>query len=448
MLSNILSIFSSNKNNSFTHGIHPHGNKEQTEDLPIQRMPFGKRYVMPLNQHIGAPAKAIVKVGEEVQRGQLIAKAGGFVSTSLHSPVVGKVISIGQHRYPGGKFAEAIEIEADVYASQKIQEKEAIDWQNQSIEEFINHVQDAGIVGLGGAAFPSHVKYSIPDGKKIKYLVVNGAECEPYLTNDYRLMIEQPEALIQGTEIIRQKLNAEEAIIGVELNKPEAIETLKKHIRPEQRIKVVGLTVKYPQGAEKMLIQALLDLYIEPNQLPRDVGVAVNNVGTVIAIADYYNIGMPLVERVVTVSGSGIANPANLLVPLGTPIRDVLEFCGGLKSATKSVIMGGPMMGTPIASLDAPIIKGSSGILAFTEEESATPTEFPCISCGRCVEACPYFLNPSRLARLAKVNDFEGMDEYFVMDCVECGSCTYSCPSGIPIVQLIRVGKNILRSKK
>jgi electron transport complex protein RnfC len=430
---------------SFSHGVHPEHHKEQTADLPIQRVPFCKRYVMPLGQHIGAPARAVVEVGQRVQRGQLIAEPGAFVSTALHSPVTGTVRDIGPHRYSDGNFRPAIEIEADPYATQQLPNPSPIDWQSLDIEQFIEQVQRAGIVGMGGAAFPSHVKYSIPEGQQIENLLVNGAECEPYLTTDHRLMVERPEAVIHGTEIVRQKLGAKRATIGVEKNKPDAIIALEKHIG-DRPIEVVGLEVKYPQGAEKMLIKAAYGIEVPAGELPRDVGVAVNNVGTIVAIADYFDTGMPLIERIVTVAGPGIAEPANLIVPLGTPIRDVLRFCGGLKESTREVIMGGPMMGTPIADLDAPILKGSSGILAFTAKETGRPPEYPCIRCGRCLEACPYFLNPSRLAKLGKARLFEEMKEkYNVMDCVECGACTFACPSNIPIVQLIRTAKDNLR---
>jgi len=432
----------------FDHGVHPSHLKEQTVDLPIQRVPFVSRYLMPLGQHIGAPSRAIVEVGQRVHRGQKIADPGAFVSTALHSPVTGWVRGIEEHRSADGSFAPAIEIEADPYATQQEEPSEPIEWQSLSIEEFITSVQEAGIVGMGGAAFPCHVKFAIPEGLKIRYLLVNGAECEPYLTNDHRLMVERPDDLLQGAEIVRQKIGAEETVIGVEVNKPDAIEILRQRIKPDQLVRIVPLQVKYPQGAEKMLIKSIFDREIPAGLLPRDVEVNVNNVGTIVAIFDYFERGIPLIERIVTVSGPGAAYPANLVVPLGTPVREVLRFCGGLRDETREVIMGGPMMGRPIASLDVPILKGSSGILAFTEAETAARKEYACISCGRCVEACPYFLNPSRLARLSKARMFDEMKDYAVMDCVECGCCTFSCPSHIPIVQLIRTGKDDLRNRK
>jgi len=430
---------------SFGHGVHPDEHKAQTQNLSIQRVPFSGHYVFPLNQHMGAPCKPVVEIGQRVNRGQLIAEPGAFVSTALHSSVTGWVRAIEPRRYPGGKLSTAIEIEADPYATQHVENQPPIDWQSLSIEAFIEHVQRAGVVGLGGAAFPTHVKYALPEGKHIEHLVVNGAECEPYLTCDHRLMLERPEVLIQGAEIVRQRLGAKRTTIGIELNKPDAIEAIRKHIHSDQPIDVVPLRVKYPQGAEKMLIKSMFGVEVPAGGLPRDVGMNVNNVGTLIAIADYFNTGMPLVERIVTVSGPGVTYPANLIVPLGTPVREVLRFCGGLKETTREVIMGGPMMGTPIASLDVPVVKGTSGLLAFTEQRASKPKEFPCVRCGRCVEACPHYLNPSRLARLSKMGRYEEMKDYYINDCVECGSCTFSCPSGIPLIQLIRVGKIELR---
>jgi electron transport complex protein RnfC len=378
----------------------------------------------------------------------LIATAGGFVSTALHSPVTGRVKEIGEFRAYDGNFSQSIQIEADPYATQQTEVGTPIDWSSMTTDDFIKAVQQAGIVGMGGAAFPAHVKFSIPDGCNIRYLLINGAECEPYLTNDHRLMLEQPLRLLRGAEIVRQKLGAEEVVIGVELNKPDAIAALNQHIQPGGPGRVVGLEAKYPQGAEKMIISTIFKREVPAGQLPRDVEVNVSNVSTIVAIADYFDYGMPLIERIVTVSGPGVSYPANLMVPLGTTVRDVLQFCGGLKDETKEVIMGGPMMGRPIASLDAPVVKGCSGILAFTEDLVQTRTEYPCIRCGRCLEACPYFLNPARLARLCRARMCEEMEDYAIMDCVECGCCSYACPSSIPIVQLIRTGKDQLRNTK
>lgn len=437
---------------SFRHGIHPEEHKEATEHLTVERMPFVERYHMPLQQHTGAPAKPVVRIGERVRRGQIIAEPGGFVSTTLHSPVTGTVAAIEPAHHPNGKLVESIEIEADPFADQRLEEAPAIPWRDLSQDDFISHVQRAGLVGMGGAAFPTHVKYKVPEGRRIEKLVINGCECEPFLTADHRTMVERPEAILRGIEILATRLAVDEVTIGVELNKSDAIEVLEKAVAEHGiegiPVRVVPLEVKYPQGAEKMLIDAIYGLEVPAGKLPLDVGCLVNNVGTMVALADYFDRGRPLIERVMTVAGPGVEKPANLLVPVGTPVRAVLDHCGGLSSETREVVMGGPMMGAPLASLDVPVLKGTSGLLAFTETEARLPAEYTCIRCGRCVEACPQFLNPSRLARLARAGRYEEMEKYFATDCVECGSCSFSCPSGIPIVQLIRIGKSTLRERQ
>jgi electron transport complex protein RnfC len=301
----------------------------------------------------------------------------------------------------------------------------------------------AGLVGLGGAAFPSHVKLSLPEDRKIEFVVVNGCECEPYLTADDRVMVERPEAVIRGTLIMMRNLGAPKAYIGVEANKPEAIEALMNSAPPE--VEVVAVQVKYPQGAEKMLIDAILKREVPSGGLPLDIQILTNNVGTTAALADWFDDGVPLIERVVTVAGPGIPQPRNLLVPLGTPVSMIVEYCGGLKSQTRQVIMGGPMMGMPQKNLNVPVMKGTSGILAFTSVFQETTREFPCIRCSRCLEACPMFLNPTRLAHLAKAEHVHALPDYHVMDCFECGSCSYTCPSNIPLVQWIRMGKAMVR---
>ncbi len=437
---------------SFRHGIHPEEHKEQTEHLPVERMPFVGRYVIPLNQHAGAPARPVVELGEQVRRGQVIAEPGAFVSSTLHSPVTGKVVALGPGHHPAGNLVAAITVEADPYSTQQLDDGPVNPWRDLSDDEFIDHVQRAGLVGMGGAAFPSHVKYKLPAGKSVRWLIANGCECEPYLTADHRTMVERPAAVLRGMEIVATRLRVEEVTIGIELNKADAIEVLEREVAAHPLdgipVRVVPLRVKYPQGAEKMLIDAIYKVEVPAGGLPFDVGCMVNNVGTLAAIADYFDHGWPLIERIVTVAGPGVKKPANLLVPVGAPVRAVLDHCGGLSSATREVVMGGPMMGMPLASLDVPVLKGTSGILAFTEAETRLATEYTCIRCGRCVEACPQFLNPSRLARLARADRWDEMGEYFAMDCIECGSCSFTCPSNIPIVQLIRVGKQAIREQK
>ncbi|MHC4414695.1 MAG: electron transport complex subunit RsxC [Planctomycetota bacterium] len=432
---------------TFRHGVHPQELKEQTVHLPLERMPFVDRYVLPLRQHTGAPCRPVVSVGASVTRGQIIAAPGGFVSTTLHSPVTGRVTAIGPRRHPTGELVDSIEIEADAFSTQRLVEADAIDFRSLSLDEFIEHVQRAGLVGMGGAAFPTHVKYKLPEGRRCERLVVNGCECEPYLTCDHRLMVERPDAVVAGTQIVATKLGADSATIGVELNKPDAIDALERSIADGAKISVVGLKVKYPQGAEKMLIKALFGEEVPAGKLPLDLDIIVNNVASMASLADYFQRGQPLIERALTVAGPGVERPANLIVPIGTPAREVLRHCG-INGDTRQVVMGGPMMGTPLASLDAPVLKGTSGLLAFTETVISHPTEYACLRCGQCLDACSNFLNPARLARLARAGRWEELEKQYVMDCMECGACTYTCPSGVPVVHLIRAAKAAIRQQK
>jgi electron transport complex protein RnfC len=436
---------------SFRHGIHPEAHKEATEHLPVERMPFVELYVLPLSQHTGAPSTPVVAVGERVTRGQTLAEPGGFISTALHAPATGTVAAIGPRRHPNGRLVECLEIATDPFSPQTLLPRPPVDPFPLTDAEFSAEVQKAGLVGLGGAAFPTHVKYKVPEGKTITRLVINGCECEPYLTTDHRLMVERSHDVLRGIAIAAHRLRVEETVIGVELNKPDAVEALEAAIVAAgvgDTVRVAPLAVKYPQGAEKMLIEAIYGIEVPSGGLPLDVGCVVNNVGTMAGFTDWFDRGQPLIERIVTVAGPGVERPANLLVPIGTPVRAVLDHCGGLRHAAREVVMGGPMMGQPLAGLDVPVLKGTSGLLAFTEAETRLPAEYTCIKCGRCVEACPQFLNPSRLQRLARAGRYEELERWFVNDCVECGSCSFACPSGIPVVQLIRVAKSALREQK
>ena len=428
---------------TFRHGVHPSENKERTSSRAIERIPFVKEYVMPLSQHIGAPSVPVVSVGQEVLKGERIADPGGFVSTTLHSPVTGRVTSLGPRLHANGKMMPAVTIEADPYASQRTQPQDRPDPAKLDNRAFAKQLQDAGLVGLGGAAFPSHVKVQVPEGKKIEYVVINGVECEPYLTCDDRLMVERPEAVLRGTQLLLNNTGAKKAFIGIESNKPEAVESLRA-LAPKE-IEIVPLEVKYPQGAEKMLIKALLGKEVPSGGLPLDLDVLTNNVGTTAAIADWFDRGIPLIERVVTVTGAGIPHPRNLLVPLGTPVSALIDYCGGLRRETKQLIMGGPMMGMTQKSLEVPVMKGTSGLLALTRVFQADTREYPCIKCGRCLEACPMYLNPTRLAQLSRMKVVDKLMDYNLMDCFECASCSYTCPSNIPLVQWIRIGKTMAR---
>jgi electron transport complex protein RnfC len=428
---------------TFGHGVHPEERKLATQGLAIERMPFVEEYVLPLSQHTGAPSTPVVAAGDRVVRGQLIAAADGFVSTALHAPVTGEVRAIELRPHPSGIQSPAIVLRIDPYSDQRAPGGPS-DGQALSGPEFERLVQAGGIVGLGGAAFPSHVKLRVPEDKRVRFVILNGCECEPYLTCDHRIMVERPDAVVRGLRVIMSRVGAERGYVGIEDNKPDAIEVLRATTADDDDIEIVPLAVKYPQGAEKMLIDAVFHREVPSGKLPLDLEIVVQNVGTAAALIDLLDEGLPLVERVVTVSGPGVRRPANLLVPLGTPIRDVLDHCGGLSPATRQVILGGPMMGLAQKRLDVPVIKGTSGILAFTHAVKQVE-EDPCIRCGRCLEACPVFLNPSRLVTLARVEEVDGLREHHVLDCCECASCSFVCPSNIPMVQFMRVGKAMVR---
>lgn len=434
---------------TFRHGIHPEEYKELSAQCPIERMPFAEEYTLPLNQHIGAPSKPVVRKGEQVKRGQLIAEAGGFVSVALHSPVDGTISAIELAENPSGQMVMSIRIKTDPFSSQQFDLQPPKPPEEMELKEFINSIQQAGIVGLGGAAFPAHVKFSIPEGKTCRYIMLNGCECEPFLTADHRTMLEYPDALIDGIGILQHFIKAEKVFIAVEANKPDAIVALRERTsKSGLPVEVVPLKVKYPQGAEKMMITAILNKEVPSGKLPLDVETLVSNVGTISALSHWFRLGQPLIERVVTITGTAIKRPANILVPIGTPMKEVVDYCGGITSDAARILLGGPMMGMVQKSLDTPVIKGTSGILVLTSNEVRDIQEYSCIRCGRCVDACPMFLNPSLLGLLARKGLWGEMEENYVMDCFECGSCSFSCPSGIPLVQSFRVAKGIIREQK
>jgi Na+-translocating ferredoxin:NAD+ oxidoreductase subunit C len=432
---------------SFHHGVHPADHKEGTEHLAIEHMPFVASYALPLGQG-GKASKPVVQRGQVVRRGQLLAAADGFVSTALHSPIDGRVTDIVRHRHPNGEMVPCIELAADPFSLQQIVAHAPVDPDALDVDAFVAHVQAGGIVGLGGAAFPAHVKYKTPAGKPVRHFVLNGCECEPYLTCDHRTMVERPAEVLRGARLVAQKLGAGDIHIGVERNKLDAIQALRACVRPGEAIHITPLEVKYPQGAEKMLIEALFGIEVPAGKLPLDVGAVVNNVGTMVALADWFDRGVPLIERIVTVSGPGVRRPANVRVPIGTPVRELLAHCGGTVPETREMVMGGPMMGSSLCSIDVPVLKGTSGVLAFTDVETARANEWSCLKCGRCLDACANFLNPSVLARQARAGDLPALEANFVMDCMECGACSFSCPSNIPIVQLIRVAKSSIRDQR
>lgn len=430
---------------SFLGGIHPHDGKELAKDKPIQVMPAPKELVVPMSQHIGAPCTPCVKAGDLVKRGQLIGTSPAFMHADIHAPVSGKVIRIEERPHSGRISCPAVVIENDGEDSWADGLPLERDWRAMTNEEILNAIQSAGIVGMGGATFPAHIK--LKPSKPVDILILNGAECEPYLTADYRLMLESPAQVVEGIQILARVLGVKRSVIGIEDNKPEAIDALKKACAGIG-IEVATLKTKYPQGAEKMLIKVLADREVPMGGLPMDVGAVVQNIGTVAAIADAVVRRVPLTERIMTVSGDAIAEPKNLRVRIGTKYSDAIAFCGGFKEEPDKLLAGGPMMGMAQFTDEVPVMKGSSGILALTRRLTEHGPEMNCIRCGRCVKACPMGLVPSMLSILSQRQDFAACrDSYGLMNCVECGCCTYICPAKRNIVQYIRNAKGFVRAE-
>lgn len=433
---------------SFPHGIHPPGNKFYSAAEKVEVIPVPEKVVLPLLQHIGAPCEPIVKPRQKVTCGEMVGEGQSFVSASLHSPVTGVVKKIGMVTLPNGRHLPAIEIKTE--GEQKLctvmwDEITATDWPLSTIsdyqpEEIARQIHAAGIVGLGGAAFPTHVKVVPNERRLIDSLLVNGCECEPYLTCDYRLMLEAPQAIVAGALLSGRAVSAKEIFICIEDNKPEAIEALKLATQ-NTVVQVAVVQTKYPQGSEKQLVKAVLDLDVPLGGLPSDVGVAMSNVGTMVAVARAVIKGGPLTHRVVSVTGGGVVNPKNLFVPIGISMGELIEYCGGLKEDAERIIAGGPMMGFAFSDLTTPVTKGTSGITILSRAETEKGEETACIRCGRCVDACPMNLVPTRLAMAARYKDTALARRYNINACFECGSCTYVCPANIKLVQLIRTGK-------
>ncbi|RKZ34913.1 electron transport complex subunit RsxC [bacterium] len=424
---------------TFKGGIHPPENKHFTENKSLEKIDAPEVLYVPLSQHIGAPANPIVKKGDEVKMGQKIAEASGFISANIHSPVSGKVKSIEDIPHFLGSYSPAVVIENDGEDTPAEELEPHTDWENLPPEEFAKIAGEAGIVGMGGATFPTQVKLSPPKDKKIDTVILNGAECEPYLTADHRLMLEYPQHIIEGALMIKYALGAKRLIMAIENNKPDAIEIMRKTIGGDD-IEVAELKTKYPQGAEKQLINALTGLEVPSGGLPFDVGCYVQNVGTAKAIRDAVIDGIPLVERVVTVSGLATENPGNFLVRIGTPISRLLEIVGTTTEVGK-VIMGGPMMGIAQWTLQASVTKGTSGVLFFPAEQSKIGDETACILCANCVDICPARLLPTSIAHNAKYGKFNIADRLGANDCIECGSCAFICPANINLLQYIRWAK-------
>lgn len=432
----------------FARGIHPPPHKA-TGHLAIRRLPFAPRLSVPLSQHIGTPSRAIVRTGQEVLRGEPIAAADGYLSVPAHAPVSGVVESVELRPTLSGAWQESIVIRAYESSSQEVPFGEAVDVAALTPAQIVQSVQEAGMVGLGGAAFPTHAKLAAPQEFPIEHLLVNGCECEPFLTADHRMMLEWPQHLVAGIRLAMKACGARRATIGVEDNKPDAVAAIVASLPRDGDITVHAVRTKYPQGAEPMLISALLGRELPAGMRTYQIGVVVQNVGTLAELGRLIPRRRGLIERVVTVAGPGIAKPGNYLVPIGTPLRFVLEQAGVAGSAVE-VVLGGPMMGHAVASLDVPVTKAVSGILVFDRSAAHhTGKTQPCIKCGACLNACPKGLNPSALGMLAARREYALMAERYHLDgCFECGCCSYVCPSHIPLVQQFRVAKQIVRERQ
>ncbi len=423
-------------------GVHPPENKF-AEKCAIERLDSPDTVAIPLSQHLGAPAKVIVSKGDKVLAGQLIAKGDTFISANIHSSVSGTVAKIDDVIDASGyrRKAVVIKVDGDEWLDEIDRDATLIKECNLNKEEIIKKISELGIVGLGGATFPSHVKMMVPKGKKAEYLIINGVECEPCLTADHRLMLEKGEEILVGISIQMKALGVDKAIIGIESNKPDALAHLQKLADGYKGITVEALKVKYPQGAEKQLIKALVNREVPSGKLPIEVGCVVHNVGTALAVYEAVQKNKPLIERVVTVTGKSVKKPSNFMVRIGTPVSALIEAAGGLPEDAGKVINGGPMMGKALNDLEAPVTKGTSGILIFTREETPRPPEQNCIRCAKCLTICPMGLEPYLLAVLSDKKRLEECEKERIMDCMECGSCHYICPSGRPLLDQMRVGK-------
>lgn len=421
---------------------------KNTADLEVVRIPTPSKVVIPMQQHIGAPCEPVVKVGDEVAVGQLIGDSDKFVSAPIHASVSGTVTAIGDIKMPNGSVSKAVTIESD---------GEMRLWEGikppkvETREDLIKAVRDSGLVGLGGAGFPTHVKLNFPPDKNIDTLVVNAAECEPYITVDYRECMENSWDILSGVYALKELLGFKQVIIAAEDNKPEAFKVLGKiadhDADIDDSVKLMVLESKYPQGAEKMMVQSATGRRVPPGKLPADVGCVVMNVASVAFISRYLKTGKPLVSRSLTVDGSAIAEPKNVRVPVGTDIGEIIDFCGGFKGEPCKILTGGPMMGLAIVGTNLPVLKQNNAILAFTADDAVLKPETDCIRCGRCVAACPMSLMPTNIVKAAKIKDVDALKRAGVTVCMECGSCAFACPAGKPLVQHMRLAKAILREE-
>ncbi len=433
---------------TFKGGVHPHDNKQYTNRIPIRNLDGCSEYIYPMQQHIGAPLTPIVAVGDRVYVGTKIADAEAFVSAPVHSSVSGTVKAIEPRLHANGSMVMSIIVENDFEyeIDEDVEPKGEIE--DLSPKQMIDIVREAGIVGMGGAGFPTHVKLSPPPDKKIEYVVVNGAECEPYLTSDHRAMLERPDQVIYGLRAVLHIFGLEKGYIAIENNKPDAIESIRNAAKKYSGIKVKVLKKKYPQGSEKHIIYAVTGREVPSGGLPADAGVVVLNVDTVTSIGIALMTGMPAIRRIVTVSGDAVKSPANFEVRTGTPFRHVFAQAGGFTTEPSKVLQGGPMMGIAQASLDVPVTKGTSALLALSRSETVYDDTQACIRCGRCVKACPMRLVPMMLNTYATHGDIDACEKLHVADCIECGSCAYICPAKKHLVSNIRIAKQTVLAKR
>lgn len=423
-------------------GVHPAENKFSA-DQAIEVFELPKQVSIPIGQSLGAPSKAIVTKGDVVKVGQLIAKGEAFISSNIHSSVSGKVLKVDDVLDQSGyrKTSVIITVEGDEWEESIDRSKELKKDITLTKDEIVKKVHEMGIVGLGGATFPSHVKLMVPQGKKAEVLIINGVECEPYLTADHRLMLEKADEMMVGIQILMKGLEVNRAIIGIENNKPDAIEHLKTIAKKYQGIEVEALKVQYPQGGEKQLIDALIGRQVPSGKLPIEVGAVVNNVGTAFAVYEAVQKNKPLFERVVTVTGKSVSKPGNYMVRVGTSINELIEKAGGIPEDTAKIVSGGPMMGKALNGIDIPVVKGTSGVLLFKENEAKRIEPTNCIRCGKCITVCPMGLEPVLIAQYSEAEMYENVEAESALDCIECGSCQYTCPAARPLLDYIRLGK-------
>jgi electron transport complex protein RnfC len=430
-------------------GVHPAGCKSLSCNEQIRNAPVPAAACIPMSQHIGKPAECIVSPGDEVKEGMLIGRSQGFVSANIHSSIPGVVKEKKEMFLPNGVKTTAVVIELQGEFDRSGKNKKQRSWNDLPPKQLNEIVAEMGIVGLGGATFPTHVKYAVKEDKPIEYLVINGVECEPFLTADHRLMLEKTDEIIEGIGIVQKIVSAAQVVIGIEANKEDAIRVMAERLREKSlEYKVAALKVKYPQGDEKMLIKALINREVPSGGLPLDIGVVVSNVGTVFAVYEAVVYSKPLIERVITVTGPAIAQPKNLKVRIGTRVADLIEECGGFSEPPVKLVVGGPMMGFALTDLDMPVTKGVSGIIALTGTNATVFRNLPCIRCARCVDVCPWSLTPTVLYKFIEHGEYQEALARGLMDCKECGCCAYVCPSEIPLVQGFKLGKHMVSKMK